>query len=422
MAKKLLQDMVKIRSVNYDMKVALKKDIPQQSKILIKNPIQNITNKKRGNSARYALWLVAVTSIAVFAFALSHLFLKATVNVDPKIEDVVLNDNMFATKDANTSNLPFDLVVISGEETKTVQATEEKDISISSKGKVLIYNNFGSSSQRLDIDTRLEGSNGKIYKTKKAIVVPGKVGDIPGKIEVEVYASKAGAEYDSAPLDFTIVGFKGTAKYTKFYGRGVGDITGGFKGKSLVVSDAVLKNTIAELKESLQMKLSQKAIAPGFVLFKNAAFLNIDEQNVPFNTTGDKNVPITIKGTLYGFLFNEDKLTSNIVKNKIEEYDGSTVYMSNIEDLNFSLSNKENISIKDLQNINFNLSGTAKIIWKLDENKLITDLLGKSKGDFNQVLLNYPNIVSAQLIISPFWKTSIPDKSKDIKVIVNYPK
>jgi len=47
--------------------------------------------------------------------------------------------------------------------------------------------------------------------------------------------------------------------------------------------------------------------------------------------------------------------------------------------------------------------------------------LGKSKKDFNKILLQYPNIDSANLKISPIWKISIPDKTKNIKVMVNYP-
>ena len=75
-----------------------------------------------------------------------------------------------------------------------------------------------------------------------------------------------------------------------------------------------------------------------------------------------------------------------------------------------------------MKSINFNLSGPAKIVWKLDENKFITDLLGKLKKDFNQILSQYPNIDSATLTLSPFWKRSISDQAKKIKVIVNYPK
>jgi hypothetical protein len=57
----------------------------------------------------------------------------------------------------------------------------------------------------------------------------------------------------------------------------------------------------------------------------------------------------------------------------------------------------------------------------VDVNKFIADLLGKSKKDFTQTLAQYPNIDSATLKLSPFWKLSLPDQIKNIKVIVNYP-
>jgi hypothetical protein len=76
----------------------------------------------------------------------------------------------------------------------------------------------------------------------------------------------------------------------------------------------------------------------------------------------------------------------------------------------------------DVKIINFNLSGTDKIVWKTDINKFTADLLGKSKNDFNQILSQYPNINSATLTLNPIWEMSIPDQAKDVKVIVNYPK
>ena len=50
------------------------------------------------------------------------------------------------------------------------------------------------------------------------------------------------------------------------------------------------------------------------------------------------------------------------------------------------------------------------------------DLLGKKKADFNDAMSQYSNIDSADLSISPIWALSFPDKSKDINIIVNYPK
>ena len=415
MSKNLLQDMVKVKRKRAQADNAL-------------DSFQTEPETLRRNKPRYRLWSVAIISLVFFLFALSYMFLEVTITINPKIKEIVLNENLSAGKDGGAEALSFDLIVISGEENKIAQATEEKDVLEKAQGVVLIYNAFSSASQRLDIDTRLEGSNGQIYKTVKQIIVPGMKDNIPGSMEVGIYGEKAGEEYNSDPLDFTIFGFKGMPKYSKFYARSKGEITGGFKGKASIISDAQKLAALNELKTALQTKLFKKAtdqIPNGLILFKDAVFLKVDDSNVDLASSKDNLLSVKLKGTLYGFLLNEEKLTKKITENYIQKDDDSIVYLPNIRDLTFSLAfpaNEDTVSFGDIKNIDFNLSGAAKIVWKLEENRLVTDVLGKSKKDFNQILLQYPNIDSANLVISPFWRMSFPDKIKDIKVIVNYPK
>ena len=434
MPKNLLQDMVKgkrtpmnrVRRVPvlqkevHAEKEELEEIFPKQPKIPV-----HTSNKKTKHKARYMLWFVAFISLIFCFFALSYLFLTVTVTVNPKIQDVTLSENLSASKAGGAGVLPFDLIVISGEDTATAQASSTKDVLEKAKGTVVIYNAFGYSPQRLDVDTRLEGSNGKIYKTLNRVVVPGMKGNTPGSVEVGVYGEKAGEEYNSGPLDFTIFGFKGTPKYAKFYARSKGDITGGFIGKAPYISDAEKATAINNLKISLKSKLFEKAldqIPSGIVLFKNAASLNVDDKNVEVTSSQDQTLSIKVKGTLYGLLFDENKLTKKIAQDTIQNYDDSDVYLPNMRDLAFTLTSQDGTSFADMKNISFSLTGASKIVWKLDENKLVNDLLGKAKKDFNQVLLSYPNVDSADLEVSPFWKMSLPDKTKDIKIIVNYPK
>jgi hypothetical protein len=334
-----------------------------------------------------------------------------------------------AGKDSNNDGLSFDLVVITGVENKNIQASGEKDVAIKAAGTVLIFNTFSSSSQVLAIDTRLEGSNGKIYKTLTKTVVPGISKDgTPGQVEVGIYGSAAGVDYNSdIPLDFTIIGFKGSPKYSKIKVRSKPGtkITGGFVGLAPDITDADKATATLDLKNTLKTKLLQKAtgqIPGGFILFKDAVFLNSDDLNISATNNPDHSMTLTLPGTLYGILFNEQKLTKKIAADSIDKYDDSDVYIPKIRDLTFSLSNKDNVSFNDVTNINFNLSGPAKIVWKLDTDKFTADLLGKSKKDFAQILSGYPNIESAILKLSFPWMQSIPDKTKDIKVIMNYPK
>ena len=411
MSKHLLEDMVRVK---YNKK--------RNSNIEIKEmePLADAETQCSKNKYRYALWFVALVSVVFCFFAFSFLFSKAKVSVILKTKNVVLNENLSASLDSNADVLPFELTHLSGEASKTI-ILEEKDFKENAQGKVILYNKFSSASQMLSIDTRLEGSNDKIYKTKTKVVIPGmSKNSIPGQVSVDVYASAEGADYNSPPLDFKIFGFKGNAKYEKFYGRSVGDIAGGIVGKSRQVSDLQKIEIEKELKTILENKIFNKISSqiPGFLLYKDTVFLKADDF-VTGPVSPDGSVVLTLKGTLYGIVFNEQKLTQKIAKDNIEKYDGSDIYMPNIKDLTFSLSNKDTVSFDSVKDINFNLSGPAKIVWKLDVNKFTADLLNKSKKDINQILAQYPNINSALVKLSPPWTQALPSKTKNIKVIVD---
>jgi hypothetical protein len=420
MPKNLFQDMVKINSTRKDQpRVDIVKPRTENKPRVEYRDIQE--EEKERNNSKYGLWVIAFVSVIFLIFALSFLFSKAVITVKPKSIDVSLSENLFAVKDGQTEDLSFDLVAISGEENRTIIGSEEKELKEEATGTVVVYNTFSSAPQSLDINTRLEGSNGKIYKTDVKIVVPGmKPGGAPGSVEVRIHANEPGEAYNSTPLDFKIFGFKGTSKYNKFYARSKGSITGGLDGKFFTISDEEKNRAVNELKDALMAKLLQKAedqIPDGFILFKDAVFLNIDSENVTAVSKGSE-VPLNIKGTFYGFLFDEKKLTKEIVDKVVPNYDGNPVHISNIKDLAFALGNKETISFKDAEGIYFKLSGTPRVVWDVDTVKLANDVLSRKKKEFSQILLNYPNINSADLVMRPIWKTSFPKELEDIKISV----
>ena len=378
---------------------------------------------KEKTSPKNALWFVAIITVVFLLFAISTLFTEAKVNVNPKVQEIDLEEKMFAKKDSNGEDLSFDLVVIGGEENTSIVGQGKEEVSNSAKGTVIIYNDYNSSPQALDINTRLEGSNGKIYKTEKKITVPGKKADgTPGKVEVGIYANEPGKEYNSEPLDFKILGFKGSPKYSKFYGRSKDEIIGGIVGTLPTVTMEEKNAAIIELKKNLETKLLQKTInqiPKDFILFNNAYSLVIDDQTEEYDK--EKNaISISLKGTLYGLLFKEIELTKKVASSVVSDYDGSDVYIPNIKNLEFGVIDPY-VSFKDVESINFKLSGPTKIVWKVDEDALSNDLLESSKKNFETSLLKYNSIDSASVVIRPFWKSSFPDKIKDININVNYP-
>lgn len=393
----------------------------------------DVQDGKSNKESRHSLWVVAFISIIFLFFALSSIFAKAKVVVYPKVQSLTLDHNFSAFKDTNSEEvLPFSMVSLSGEESKKVTGSEEKETLQQAKGKVVIFNKFSSSSQSLNKDTRLIGSNNKIYKTESAVLIPGMVKkdlkkgtkeDMPGSVEVGIYAEKGGEEYNSGPMDFKVLGFKGTSKYDSFDVKSNGPITGGLKGKFSFISEEDKTKAESELKITLEDKLLKKItdeIPEGYILFKNATVFKTDDKEMNLFSK-DKEIPLVLRGTMYGFLFEEKGLTKKIVETVVSDYDNSDVYIPNIKDLAFTTNIPVGVtSYLNIKNIDFNLSGTPKVVWKVDEEKLRNSLLSKSKSEFNQTMTQFPNITKADLVLRPIWRMSIPAKSKEIKIIVNY--
>lgn len=387
--------------------------------------VYEVAGRENKKGTKYTMWFVAGISVLVLLFALSYLFAGAKVVITPKVQNITLQENFSAVKDSSDTELSYDLVVLSGTESKQVVGGTEQDIIKKATGKATIFNNYSAASQNLDINTRLEGSNGKMYMTDTKITVPGKKGTTPGQVTVGIHATAGGAEYNSGPLDFTIFGFKGTPKYTKFtvHTADKTSITGGFTGKGTAVSPADEEAALTGLKATLQAKLSQKAsdqIPAGFILFKDAGVLETEQASPGTAVATDGGATITLNGTFYGFLLDEKKLTQKIAEQEISNYDGGEVYIPHMENIGFTLSNKGS-ALKDATTISFALSGPAKIVWKVDTAKFLTDIVGRSKKDFNQILSTYPSVDRADVTIRPVWKLSFPDKEKDITVTVVEP-
>lgn len=430
MAKIIFEDIKKTKSIRNVKKETISPATKTKPKMHFIDeevaPIQKYNNIEinKAHSSKYVLWIIAIVCIGALLFAVSFLLVKAKVTIVPKSIDVVLDQQLSLNKDDKSSDLYFSLVSLEGEEKKNFESGEAKDVSIPAIGKVIIYNSYSKNSQNLDINTRLEASNGKIYKTDKKISVPGLSSDgNPGKIEVGIYASENGESYNSEPLDFKILGFKGNPKYNKIYARSVGSISGGFVGKINTLSDIEKAGAFSELEKSLKEKLSSRVedqIPEGFLLYDKAIFFDVLDESIGKAST-ENEVEVSVKGKLYGFLVNEKVLTTKIAKNIIEKYKDEDLYIKDIQNLDFNITNAEGIS-EDIKNLSVKLAGNTKFIYKVDPQQVSADLLGKNKKYFNQIMSDYLNIESANLELFPPWMSVLPNKIEKINIVVNYPK
>lgn len=373
-------------------------------------------------NSRIALWGLASVCLIFLFFALSTLFTGATVTIAPRAQAFSLAGTSFtAAKDNASSDLTFQTMTLTDSASKVIVSSKMENISESATGRVIIYNAASSAPQKLIINTRLETPDGKIFRLDTAVTVPGFTASggqtIPGSVETAVHADQAGSEYNIGLSDFTIPGFKGTPKYSKFYARSKTEMAGGVKGNVYVADKADADAAAADISQTLKDRLAQKAAAEapkGFVLFPGASSFELGSVAKTF-TSATANVPVSISGTFQAVLLDEQKMTDKIAALEIKNLDPKdTVYIPDLKNLAFAMADGSSAIAK---NITFTLSGTGNIVWAVDENAFKADLASKRKSDLKQVLADYPNISRAEAVIKPFWRSTFPSQAKDIKII-----
>jgi hypothetical protein len=370
-------------------------------------------------------FLVVFVCIATIALALSLLYTKALVTIVPSNIPVSVDGNFIAKKDSNTADvLGYQVVSINFDEYKTVPATDGPTVQTKSKGTITLYNNYGTTSQKILAGTKLANSKNQIYKTTWSVVIPGRKLDkgkiVPGSVDVGIVADQPGIEYDMSVLtdtaiDFTIPAFKNTPRYTTVTGRLKKDLVGGFNGKKKVISPEVEKVGYSDIESELKTKLLKNiklAVPDDLVLFDDA--YTIEYQKLPVTNIDSSTAKIGSKGTLYGIIFNTKTLLDNLARKQIDDNRLQTYKIDGLKSLKFTMINSKNNPIKSGSPISFNLNGSIKITGTFSESELKNKLLSVKLDQMNTVIKQYPSIKSVSVILTPFWMRRFPNSVDNI--------
>jgi hypothetical protein len=388
-----------------------------QTKPRINNQIgYNFEYDEQPKSSKKILYFSVLILVIAVGLGLSALFKGATIEITPKDKVVTFNEN-FTAKKTNDSNLPFQSVILSKDSEKTVPATEEQKVSRKASGKIVINNRYSSQSQPLLINTRFETPEGLIFKTVKAVVVPGK-GVNPGQVEVEVIADEPGQKYNVGLKDFKIVGFRGHPKYDTITAVSVTPISGGFDGVEKIVSENVLSQAELELETALKTELSREImsqIPDKYVLYKDSISYKFEPLSQASSTP--QTVLLRKKGTASAIIIDKGSLSKIITTRIMPDIADDLVKISNLESLTFSYSNESSFDPNLSNSVSFTLKGDAKFEWIFDENKLKSELLGLSKDKARTVISTYKSINIAKIETRPFWNKTIPTDSNKVKIV-----
>ena len=285
-----------------------------------------------------------------------------------------------------------------------------------STGTVVIFNNT-TASQKLTKGTRIQSSNGLIYLLDAAVTVPAKKTvakkAVLGSVTTTFTAEAVGEKYNGGPKDFTLTGFKGTAKYDTIYGRSKGSITGGYSGEVPNISQKDLSGQIADAKEKMKdtllALLKQQADSRGLILNNDTLQYKIINSEARLSSD-KKQAVVKIDGTLQA-----ETLLNISISDTAKEILGAQdingfKYEVNLASSTIDISNST-------EGDQITAKGDVQVGASINKDDLAKSLENKGKKEALALLQQTKGVTYAQIKIFPFWKMALP-KAEGITILV----
>ena len=385
-------------------------------------PLVEELEMEKTKKSRFLFKLIISFLILILLGAFGYVALNrvstAAINISPYKETLAIDSRLRARANAAADGLPFEIAQLSAEESGLVTATGISSGGQKASGKITVYNNYGSAPQKLIANTRFQTSDGKVYRIKGAISVPGM-----GVLEATVYADQAGEEYNIGPSDFTLPGLKGGPRFEKVFAKSKTTMSGGASGNARVVKKEDIDSIRTAVNEKLKNRLTEtlsKQKPEGYVLFAGAVKIEYAEnpENPKVGDSAGRSMAFKTKGSATGYLFKKDVLAKALADDNSGDLKkapkNEPVAVDNVESLDFSLisadSNNKEITVR--------LKGNADFVWTVDTAKLLEEIINYKGKDYTSVFQNYPAIEKAAIVQSPKWWPRFPKDKSKIKINV----
>ena len=383
-------------------------------------PLVEELEMEKTKKSRFIFKLIISFLVLILLGAFGYVALNrvstASINISPYKETLVIDSRLRARANTTADGLPFEIAQLSAEESGLVTATGISSGGQKASGKITVYNNYGNAPQKLIANTRFQTSDGKVYRIRGAISVPGM-----GVLEATVYADQAGEEYNIGPADFTLPGLKGGPRFEKVFAKSKSAMSGGSSGNARVVKKEDIDSARTAVNEKLKNRLTEmfsKQKPEGYVLFANAVKIEYAENpdNPKVGDSSSRSMAFKTKGSATGYLFKKDALAKALAEDNSGDLKkapkNDPIMVDNIESLDFNListdaKNKE---------ITVRLKGNANFVWVVDAAKLLEEIINYKGKDYTSVFQNYPSIEKAAIVQSPKWWPRFPKDKSKIKI------
>jgi hypothetical protein len=370
-----------------------------------------------------------VLFLLVLVWWVLQLFEKTRVFVTPRIESPLVNVDVYASRTAGDDELGFSVIAVTERQEIEVIANGVERVEEKASGTIRIFNEYSSQPQRLVEETRFESVDGKIYKLGKGqgVVVPGRDGDIPGSIDVTVYAEKPGEAYNIDKTDFTIPGFKELGldqKYRDMRAVSVEAFSGGRIADEPVVTQQqkreyqnILENDLEKrLRDKLEREKTDK-----FILVDNSYSIKVKEA-VYTKGEGDKGT-LTQEATIFALIVEKDDLGEYLAQNVIDLDEGNKAEITSFDKLSIEYVGTQPIRYEMIKRASLAIKSDIGVsfIWNIPEEELVQALASVHKRDVSPILDRFQSIEDASVHIRPFWKNRVSEDYDNVSIVIRRP-
>jgi hypothetical protein len=368
----------------------------------------------------------AIGGVAIFGFLLfTFAFAKAQIVVTPKTETVSVDLEVSAREnpDAAKKEITGTLVQLSREGKKSITPTGKKEAGSKAGGAVTISNVFSDKPQSFGVNTRLQAGSGQVFLLTAQVSVPGatvnKGKPVPGSVSASVTAEKFGEEYNIGPTSFTFIDLA-PDQQAGITAASDAPMTGGLKKEVTVLQasdvDAAKKAVAGELGPVLTTELRAQ-LAPTEELLEGAS--SVETTNVKSSVavgSEAEQVDVTLTVVTKAIVNRPDEIRTLA----LDELRKSLPANKQLQDQQQETVTWQFKSV-DMKQETLVIAVHAEkpAVYTFDENALLAQLIGKTRGEAQTVLGQLPEVASVKVRLSPVWRRKLPKNPQKIEFSVN---
>ncbi|MFH1186821.1 MAG: baseplate J/gp47 family protein [Candidatus Levyibacteriota bacterium] len=376
----------------------------------------------RGNKILLIPGIVIILLIVFFIYYLFALRANIILSVDPKIEETKQSATFSTSSstDVEKNLISGEFVTISEEGSTTITTSGKKEIGEAAKGKITLYSRF-TKETTIKSGIVISAPNDLEFTVDDSIKIASASADAsaePTTATILVTAKKIGKEYNlPAGTKFSVEDLS----TGDIIGKNDDPLSGGNKKEVTVVSEEDITRAEQDLIKELENKAKDELnnrIATDKILLPVFADASVSKADFS-KDVDDESDKLTITGTVdyQALSYKKDDLVSFaklLLKSKIPE--GLTITEDNI-----------NVEVKDSKKkgddeISANLNIKAALLPKIDQEKMVKEVAGKSVSDAEKMFKDLPqvtNITTSLFPRLPFIPKYLPRDPNKIKVTLD---